>query len=99
MTKIDVSKLPMQPNDAEAATVGEYLCKLLELVWIEGEGFSGKRPFGNSGWKYEVYPALIKSGLVSGKLDDEGYVATLDKEAADKIILAAINEAFGFEPD
>lgn len=24
------------------------------MLWVEGEGFSGKRPFGNSGWEAEL---------------------------------------------
>ena len=36
--------LTMQPNDANAATVREYLLALLKEVWREGEGFNGKRP-------------------------------------------------------
>lgn len=39
----------MPPNGAGAATVGEYLAKLLAELWLHDEGFSGKRPFGNSG--------------------------------------------------
>lgn len=27
-----------------------YLISLLLLLWQEGEGFSSKRPFGNSNW-------------------------------------------------
>lgn len=54
----------MQPNDADAPTVGVYLMRLAQEVWREGEGFSGKRPFGNSGWEYEVELALATAGLI-----------------------------------
>ena len=39
----------MGVNDADAENIGEYLKALLSAVWHEGESFSGKRPFGNSG--------------------------------------------------
>lgn len=43
-----------------------YLGKLLYRLWIDGEGFSGKRPFGNSGWDHDVARALCKAGVVKG---------------------------------
>lgn len=55
---------PMQENDAGAATVREYLRALLLGVWKKGESFSGKRPFGNSGWETEVIDALHQAGMV-----------------------------------
>jgi len=84
----------MGPNDADASTVRDYLKALLSTLWTEDEGFSGKRPFGNSGWKYEVYGALVKAGLVKGSLDDEGYVNSCDNSAADAMIQNAISDLF-----
>jgi hypothetical protein len=81
---------PMEPNDADATTVGHYLLKLLAMVWDEGEGFSGKRPFGNSGWQYAIYIALGKAGLISVLLDADGYVDECDDEAADAMVAEAI---------
>lgn len=77
-------------NDADAGTVRDYLVELLRTVWIEDEGFSGKRPFGNSGWKYEVYEALAKEGLISAKFDSDGYLDHCDTDAADRLVLSAI---------
>lgn len=89
---------PMQKNDANAATVGEYLELLLSTLWIEDEGFSGKRPFGNSSWQYEVYIALSDAGLVEGLvLDEDGYVDSFSREsqiAADELVLQAIRLAY-----
>lgn len=42
-----------------------YLKALLRTVLTEEESFSGKRPFGNSGWLYELGAGLAKHGLVS----------------------------------
>lgn len=54
MTPQQVLDLPMDDNDAGAKTIREYLASLVEMLWVEGEGFSGKRPFGNSGWEAEL---------------------------------------------
>lgn len=91
----EVLDLPMQKNDADAETVGEYLMSLLLELWHEEESFSGKRPFGNSGWKYELYPALIKGGLVKGEIDEEcGDLVDVDREAADELIAETIRSLF-----
>ena len=49
MTAKEILDLAMRENDADAKTIRGYLGKILEKVWAEGESFSGKRPFGNSG--------------------------------------------------
>lgn len=50
----------MGENDADASTIRDYLKSLLTLVWSDGEGFDGKRPFGNSGWEGEIYATLVE---------------------------------------
>ncbi len=89
MTIFDI---PMQANDADATTVGDYLRALLKYIWTKNDRFSGKRPFGNSGWQYDIYKALIVAKVVAGSLDEMGYVDKLDEEAADKLIIEAIAE-------
>lgn len=91
MNLIDI---PMEENDAEAKTIGEYLKKLFCTLWGEGEGFSGKRPFGNSGWQHDVYAALIKASVVDGGLDEYGCVDDIDYEQADNMIIKAIEDLF-----
>jgi len=78
--------LPMSSNDARATNIGEYLRALLATLLDEGESFSGKRPFGNSGWEYDLYKPLIVAGLVQGSLDGDGYIDNLDVRAAREII-------------
>lgn len=90
MRDMKILDLPMQENDAGAATVRDYLRKLLSTLWREEESFSGKRPFGNSGWQHEVYAALVKGGAVKGRFDPDGYLEDVDQEAADKLIQDAI---------
>lgn len=82
--------LPMGRNDAKAKTIRDYLKALLTRLWREGEGFSGKRPFGNSGWRHEIYKVLIAAEIVEGRLDEDGYVEDVDGEDADRLIQKAI---------
>lgn len=86
---------PMQGgNDAHAETIGQYLRQLLAALWRDEEMFSGKRPFGNSGWQYDVYGALIDAGYVEGELYEDGSVEDLDPYAADALVQKAISAAF-----
>lgn len=90
-TGAQVLALPMQqPNDAGAATIRGYLVELLAELWREEQAFSGKRPFGNSGWQYDLYPPLIVAGFVPGNLDEDGYIDNVDDKRADALIASAI---------
>lgn len=91
MSNKDYINIPMPKNDAGAKNVGEYLSKLLLTLWDEEDCFSGKRPFGNSGWKYEIYTALVSAGVVSGELDEDGYLKEFDKTEADGIVREIID--------
>lgn len=59
-------------NDARVPTVGAYLVKLLAMVWDDGEGFNSKRPFGNSGWDWDLLIALGEAGHIVGTKDEDG---------------------------
>lgn len=85
-----VLNTPLQTDDVDAHTVREYLIKLLATVWNEGEEFSGKRPFGNSGWQEDLYAALVRADLAEGHFDEDGYTEDVDRHAADKLIASAI---------
>lgn len=91
MNTLDV---PMNPktNDAEASNIREYLKRLLSELWDDGESFSGKRPFGNSGWEFELYTALVAAKMIDGELDSDGYLITYNKKAAHNMIRNAIKE-------
>lgn len=87
--------LPMRENDAKAATIGDYLIRLLRTVWHEQEGFSGKRPFGNSGWDCDLIRALVDGGFDCATFDEEGYyLQSANDERVDELIRLAI-DAFG----
>ncbi len=69
----------------------EYFKALVSQVWKDGEGFSGKRPWGNSGWQHDVYEILASEGVVPGRMDEEGkYIECTDVRAADRYILEMI---------
>lgn len=87
---------PMDLNDANALTVGGYFLALAEEVWREGEGFSGKRPFGDSGWEAHVYNALCIEGLMSGTKEDDDYwweTTGEEENRINRLLLSALNRA------
>lgn len=90
--------LRLKPNDAGASTVREYLAALLEVLWQEGESFSGKRPFGNSDWQDDLLVPLIEAKFVRGTLDDDGYIGSMpqiSRAEASFIIVTAIRSMAG----
>lgn len=78
--------LPMVDNSGEAKTFREYFKKLLQTLMEEGEGFSGKRPFGDSSWEYDLYDSLIENKII------ESIESFEDRKKADKIIMGMIND-------
>lgn len=87
-----VLDLELHPdNDSGQPTIRGYLLALLRGVWSEGEGFSGKRPFGNSSWEYDLYDAIVRAGYVKGTFDSYGNVEEFDKAGARELIDQAID--------
>lgn len=86
----DILDLPISERDTGATSIRDYLQKLLRTLWNEGEGFSGKRPFGNSGWQTELQVALIRAGLPFGTLDEDDYFEDDGPEDFDAFILRCI---------
>jgi hypothetical protein len=84
----------MVKNDSGKKSVRGYFIALLEELWAEGEGFSGKRPFGNSCWEHEVYRAWVESGHLAGSTDPDGYLEDYDSEAADKLVKQCLTELY-----
>lgn len=80
--------VPMDPedNDAQASSVREYLKAWLQDVWDS----EPKRIFGTSGWHLDIAKPLIQAGLITGAIDDEGYVDEYDSQELDQIIHRAI---------
>ena len=50
--------------DDDEVTIREYFKALLTELWEQGEGFSGKRPLGNSGWQYDLQKPLALAGII-----------------------------------
>lgn len=100
MTKQDYENalgLRFDSDAGDNGTVRQYLYALLSTLWQEGEGFSGKRPFGNSGWECDLYKALASGGYVKG--DAEGYVALgPERDKANAIIADLIHFVFHDSP-
>lgn len=87
--------VPMNPerNDAKADSIRDYFKALLHELVSEQDGFSGKRPFGNSGWVYELSSALTYAGVVEGSVweeDGDWEIECKDDDAAMVLIHDAI---------
>lgn len=77
-----------------ATTIGEVFETMLVNLIDDPEGFSGKRPFGYSGWMWSLYGALVRGGLVYGTFDDDGYLDECDRRHAIHLLNSAIVHAF-----
>lgn len=94
MTNDEILDYEWEFSDCEAYSIRQYLKQLLHALWNEGEAFSGKRPFGNSGWECDLYAPLIKMDVVDGELDEDGYVNDVDDRKANGIIFNLIEHIF-----
>lgn len=63
-----------------------YKRALIHLI-KEQDGFSGKRPFGNSGWISYLGVPFTQAGLIDG--DEDGYPDDID--AAETLLFRAIH--------
>jgi len=92
--KIHVLDVPME-GQFEGETIRDYLRELFLTLWDEGEGFSGKRPFGNSGWEYDLYIPLVRHGFIKGTIDKEyDDVSVGDKKEAHNFVRKIIEGVF-----
>ena len=90
--------MKFRSDDLGEITFREYFHKLLQTLWYEDEGFSGKRPFGNSGWSWDLIRGLVAKGLVAGSFDKFGDVDVDIAEATD-LIETMISVMCGVEPE
>lgn len=91
----NILDLEIEENDADAKTIREYLKTLLITVWEKEESFSGKRPFGNSGWKYDIYRTLATHKIIEAEadIDEDGDIVDIQRSEyskADQLISEAI---------
>lgn len=75
-------------------TVRDYLRILLETLWDEKEGFSGKRPFGNSDWEFNLYEPLMEAGFLDAYEDEQGRFLRNELDAAHLYVRSLIRAAF-----
>lgn len=78
-------------------SIREYFYELLATLWKEGEGFSGKRPFGNSGWDADLAFPLVQGGYLRGRITIEDGWTSLDSydgEAHHKLVAELIKHVF-----
>lgn len=96
MSEVENITFYSESNAAEIAPdLKGYMHALLTKLWEEGESFSGKRPFGNSGWEYELYEELVRAGKVDGQQDPEyGDLIEFDEDAANQYIFDYIDKLF-----
>jgi hypothetical protein len=87
---LEAAAVIVEGPDGKTTVVG-YLQALLTTLWHEGEGFSGKRPFGNGGWELDVYKGFVEAKLIDGELDPEhGWLNDCDSEAGKALVLEVI---------
>jgi len=85
---MNILDLKFYSNDLyRTVTVKEYFYELLKTFWEEKENFSGKRPLGNSDWDGDLIKLLIENELISGTLDQNGYIDDYDYKEADEYII------------
>lgn len=77
-TAIRALDLEIPENDADAPTVRQYFKELLCSLLIEEESFSGKRPFGNSGWQHDFLGPLHEAGFCSENPEGEERLVLFD---------------------
>lgn len=91
MNTKEILDLKFESGDlGKEVTIREFFHQLIRTLWIEGEGFSGKRPFGNSGWDIDLITCLITHKVIPGTLDDDGYIKEYNSIETDKFILNVV---------
>lgn len=93
-TLLDALEIRFDSDAGKNITIRHYLFSLISVLWKEQECFSGKRPFGNSGWDYDLYVPLIKNGFLAGEIDEDGYIENIDDKAAHEYVSRLIHAAF-----
>lgn len=75
-------------------TLRTVLKDLVVKIFNEQEGFSGKRPFGDSDFYCRVENSLVIAGFVEGVVEDGEVVQSNDAQF-DKLIKDCVEYAFG----
>ena len=89
-----MSKILEAKMGAYDCTVGEFLESCLVELIESNEGFSGKRPLGDSGWATDMGLALVDAGLIEGYHNKEDGEYDFEHSVADKLVIVAIKQLF-----
>lgn len=98
MTNKEILELKFESTDlGKEISIKDFFKELLTTLFKEGECFSGKRPFGNSGWDYDLCVCLAQNGVIKGNhitiLDCTGFNGLdYDRKEAERKILELIKE-------
>ncbi len=94
--EIPILDLKFYSNDLnKEVTIREFFYELMKALWEEGEQFSGKYPLGNSDWDGDLIICLIENKLISGSLDEDGYLDKWnDNEIKTFVLKNIINPIF-----
>lgn len=76
--------------DIGRVTPRTYMKALLEELLLKGESFSGKRPWGNSGWEHELAMPLCIAGVIEAEIDDERYAYPKNEDDYEKALVALV---------
>lgn len=87
-------ELPVPGNDTAGTVTGrEWLAGLLRATWLSRDLFGLPGCY----WAAGLYAPMTAAGLITGSYDDDGNAHDVDLDAADGLILAAI-DAMGQAP-
>lgn len=70
----EILELKIIQGDHEGTTIRAYLHALLSALLEECEVFSGKAPFGNSDWYFDLAATLVQNGVIEGTIEEYGEV-------------------------
>jgi hypothetical protein len=75
----------------EAITLRKWFALTVDSLLVKDESFSGKRPFGNSGWRCYLGKPFVICNFLEG--DDDFY--PIDRAASTALVRRAAALAFG----
>ena len=88
----ELKNIKIETLDLGETTLDDYLRELLKVLWVDGEDFKSKRPFGKEGWKWELNAALVEKYPTLGKIVN-GKLWNVN-EKLDKAVVARIEKIF-----
>lgn len=91
-----IQNTEFKSNDLGIVSIRAYLHQLLTALWNQGEGFSSKRPFGNSSWEYDLLEGIAKAGYFPYEEDELGYIilSATSRMEAEQLVFGLIDYIF-----